>query len=267
MNIIGVNTSAFANFVAPFSPLGKQVVGLESVEAKEDVFTPVEELAETAATLNRRTEELKNNQDQSAEEPAGDAGEQSGPLDDRQLLQELASRDREVRAHEAAHAAVGGQFAGAPRFTFQRGPDGVNYAVGGEVSISLPSSGGDPAATLRAAEQIRQAALAPADPSATDQRIAAQAARVAIEARSDIVAQKAQAQNAQREQAKAEKAQMSAEEQALEEQEREEQAAREERLESLRQAQRRSSQLNEQLITLGNIETEQSAGQIFNELA
>lgn len=43
-------------------------------------------------------------------------------LDSAQLeqLTELKARDREVRAHEAAHQAVGGQYAGAISYVYQR---------------------------------------------------------------------------------------------------------------------------------------------------
>jgi len=48
-------------------------------------------------------------------------------------LAKLKARDREVRAHEAAHTAAAGSLAkGGPSFTFQRGSDGRLYAVGGE---------------------------------------------------------------------------------------------------------------------------------------
>jgi hypothetical protein len=57
---------------------------------------------------------------------------------------ELARRDREVRAHEQAHAAVGGSYAGAPSYTYSRGPDGQRYAVGGEVSIDTGALSNDP---------------------------------------------------------------------------------------------------------------------------
>ena len=50
-------------------------------------------------------------------------------------VQELKARDREVRAHEAAHLAAAGSLATGVSFTYQRGPDGVQYAVGGEVGI------------------------------------------------------------------------------------------------------------------------------------
>ena len=104
----------------------------------------------------------------------------------------LKRRDREVRAHEQAHQAAAGQYAGAPRYTYQRGPDGRNYAVGGEVSVDTSPIPGDPEATLRKAQQLQRAALAPAEPSAQDQSVAAEAASMAIKARIELARQEQQ---------------------------------------------------------------------------
>lgn len=52
--------------------------------------------------------------------------------DEARELSELKARDREVRAHELAHQAAGAQYAGSASHTYQRGPDGVQYAIGGE---------------------------------------------------------------------------------------------------------------------------------------
>lgn len=106
--------------------------------------------------------------------------------DDLRLIQKLAQRDRAVKAHEAAHLAAAGRYArGGANFTYQRGPDGVNYAVGGEVSLdtSIP---GDPRQALEKAQTIRTAALAPAQPSGQDRTVAAQATQAANQARADI---------------------------------------------------------------------------------
>lgn len=106
---------------------------------------------------------------------------------EQQQIQKLKARDRVVRAHEAAHVAAGaGIVRGGATFSFQRGPDGIQYAIGGEVKIDTSEVAGDPEATLQKAEQIRAAALAPAQPSATDQSIAAKAAQMAVEARAEI---------------------------------------------------------------------------------
>lgn len=109
-------------------------------------------------------------------------------LEARIKIQELAHRDREVRSHEAAHAATGGPYAGSPRLTYETGPDGRRYAVEGEVDIDTSKIPGDPEKTLEKAETIRRAALAPANPSAADRAIAAKAVRMASEARRDITA-------------------------------------------------------------------------------
>lgn len=106
------------------------------------------------------------------------------------IIRELASRDREVRRHEMAHQSVGGPYTGSVTYTFQRGPDGVMYAVGGEVSIDTSPVAGDPEATLQKAQTIERAALAPADPSPQDYKVAAMARSMANEARADIVAER-----------------------------------------------------------------------------
>jgi hypothetical protein len=103
-----------------------------------------------------------------------------------QEIRQLQSRDREVRAHEAAHAAAGGAIAGSPTYTTKRGPDGKTYVTGGEVSIDISPVKGDPEATLKKAEQVRAAALAPAQPSSQDMRVAQKAQAMAAKARADI---------------------------------------------------------------------------------
>lgn len=104
-------------------------------------------------------------------------------------VSELKGRDREVRAHESAHAAVGGQYAGAPVFQYQKGPDGRRYAVGGEVSIDASPVPDNPQATIRKLETVRAAALAPADPSPQDRQVAARATALIAEARRQLAAQ------------------------------------------------------------------------------
>ena len=105
---------------------------------------------------------------------------------ERQKVEELKRRDAEVRAHEQAHAAVGGAHAGAPRFRFVRGPDGQFYAVAGEVTIDTSAVPGNPQATIRKMQQVKRAALAPQEPSAQDRRVAAEAERKILQARQQI---------------------------------------------------------------------------------
>nr|WP_245000418.1 putative metalloprotease CJM1_0395 family protein [Marinobacter daepoensis] len=127
---------------------------------------------------------------QSDETPRTEHRDQSQALtdDDLKQLAELKARDREVRAHEAAHQAVGGQYAGAMSFTYQRGPDGAQYAVGGEVPIDVSPVAGDPQATIEKMRVVRAAAMAPAQPSGQDRAVAAQAMQVMLQAQAELAA-------------------------------------------------------------------------------
>ncbi|MBI2383957.1 MAG: hypothetical protein HYV18_07800 [Gammaproteobacteria bacterium] len=107
----------------------------------------------------------------------------------REELRKLQSRDLQVRAHEQAHSAVGGAFAGAPSYTLVRGPDGTLYAVGGEVDIDASPVPDDPAATIAKLRTVQAAALAPADPSPQDRRVAARAAQGIVGASLELAAQ------------------------------------------------------------------------------
>lgn len=116
-----------------------------------------------------------------------------------QLLQ-LQSRDREVRAHEAAHVAAGGRYvSGGPSYTYQRGPNGRFYAIGGEVQIDVSAIPSSPEATLDKAQVVQRAALAPAEPSPQDLRVASNAARLASRARVEIAIQQRELQQTQTE--------------------------------------------------------------------
>ena len=102
---------------------------------------------------------------------------------DLRLVSELKARDRVVRAHEMAHMAAGaGLVTRGASYTYQNGPDGQRYAVGGEVGIDT-SPGRTPEETLLKAERIRAAALAPAEPSGQDRQVAAAAAKMQIKFR------------------------------------------------------------------------------------
>ena len=122
-----------------------------------------------------------------------EAPEKSSPgelsPEDAAQVAKLKQVDRQVRQHEQAHmAAAGGMATSGASYTYQKGPDGVNYAVGGEVSIST-SPGRTPEETLRRAQTVRAAALAPADPSGQDRAVAAQASKMAMEARMEMAQQ------------------------------------------------------------------------------
>ncbi|MEW8682637.1 MAG: putative metalloprotease CJM1_0395 family protein [Candidatus Thiodiazotropha endolucinida] len=130
--------------------------------------------------------------DSTTQRPVRESGESSQLTQEEQAeVRELQKRDREVRAHEAAHRAAAGGLASGGSYTYKRGPDGRSYAVGGEVSIRIPSTD-DPRERARQAETVRRAALAPADPSPQDRQVAAQASAMAAQARSEIQAEQRQ---------------------------------------------------------------------------
>ncbi|HFE32186.1 MAG TPA: hypothetical protein ENJ17_02620 [Gammaproteobacteria bacterium] len=108
----------------------------------------------------------------------------------RAQVQTLKARDREVRAHEAAHmAAAGGLARGGANYSYETGPDNRRYAVGGEVSIDA-SPGKSPEETLQKAQTIRAAAQAPAKPSQQDLAVAASAGQMAAKARAELTTQR-----------------------------------------------------------------------------
>jgi len=118
------------------------------------------------------------------ENSAADSAESPDGLnaDEKQELQELRRIDSEVRRHEQAHVAAGGQHVrGGPKYEYSYGPDGKRYAVGGSVDIDS-SKGSDPEDTEKKMRQVKAAAMAPANPSPADQRVAQQAARKESEA-------------------------------------------------------------------------------------
>ena len=102
------------------------------------------------------------------------------------VVRELKQRDRQVRQHEMAHiAASGGLAQGGPSYAYQRGPDGQNYAIGGQVHLDI-SPGKTPEETLQKAQTIQAAAVAPAEPSGQDRAIAAKASQMAMQARLEL---------------------------------------------------------------------------------
>lgn len=119
-------------------------------------------------------------------ESASGADSELSPEEVKQVDQ-LAARDREVRQHEQAHLTAAGPYArGGPTYSYQSGPDGKQYAIGGQVSIDTSPVEGDPEATAHKARIVRAAALAPAEPSSQDLKVAANATKLEQEALAEI---------------------------------------------------------------------------------
>lgn len=115
--------------------------------------------------------------------------------EERQTVSRLQKRDMEVKAHEAAHMAAGSGLAGSAAYQYTVGPDGKRYVTGGEVPIDV-SGEKTPQATIRKMQQVRRAALAPAQPSGADRAVAAQATKTEQMARMEL-SQEMKAQNSQ----------------------------------------------------------------------
>ncbi|MCU7937806.1 MAG: hypothetical protein KZQ64_03485 [gamma proteobacterium symbiont of Bathyaustriella thionipta] len=146
-----------------------------------------EPLANNEPSANKAFLDDKKSADESAPESKKSLFNEALSEDELLEVEELKRRDTEVRAHEQAHMSAAGNLAqGGANFSFETGPDGKRYAVGGDVSIDTSPVTGDPQATLRKAQQIRRAASAPVDPSSQDRSVAAQAARMEAQARVEI---------------------------------------------------------------------------------
>lgn len=126
--------------------------------------------------------------DQRKNDVAAEKQRNSKALSEQQLkeVEKLEKRDAQVQRHELAHASVGGQHAGSPSYTYEKGPDGQRYRVGGEVMIDVAPIPNDPQVTIQKMQVVRRAALAPAEPSGADRAIAAEATLKTAEARAEL---------------------------------------------------------------------------------
>lgn len=148
----------------------------------------------TGNSSGDKTSNAENNT-QNDDKNAGQKNIGELSLEEQRIVSELQAADTNVRAHEAAHMAAGGGLTSPASYTYERGPDNKMYAVAGEVGIST-SQGNTPQESLNKAQTIRRAALAPADPSPQDLKVAAQAASMEMSARAQIMQEK-MAQNSQ----------------------------------------------------------------------
>lgn len=138
-----------------------------------------------------KSESVKEQTEQPLKKDPSSGSSQELTEEEKRQVAELKQRDREVRAHEAAHMAAGGAYVrGGASFTYQTGPDGGRYAVGGEVSIDASPVSGDPEATIRKMQTVRRAALAPADPSGQDRSVAAKASTREVQAQKELAAER-----------------------------------------------------------------------------
>ena len=160
------------------------ISSIPNASAKQSAVSRSDEIEQQLAAKDAATTETAA--------PTKDKAETKDPvqLSDKAkaIVRSLQARDQQVRAHEQAHlAASGGLATSGASYTYQKGPDGVNYAIGGEVSIDV-SAGRTPEETIARAITIRSAALAPADPSGQDRAVAAAASQLEQQARGELLA-------------------------------------------------------------------------------
>lgn len=177
-------------------------------QAQENVKAVDEKSVQTQATSstykenneNTSSNNSNNNENTSSyltgEEILASRPEKSSSSDkqlteeEQKQIDELKARDREVKTHEQAHIAAGGSYVkGGATYDYQTGPDGKQYAVGGSVNIDTSPVDGDPEATIAKAQVVIKAALAPAEPSGQDQKVASAARQMMSEARKELTSQ------------------------------------------------------------------------------
>ena len=177
-------------------------------QAQENVKAVDEKSVQTQATSstykenneNTSSNNSNNNENTSSyltgEEILASRPEKSSSSDkqlteeEQKQIDELKARDREVKTHEQAHIATGGSYVkGGATYDYQTGPDGKQYAVGGSVNIDTSPVDGDPEATIAKAQVVIKAALAPAEPSGQDQKVASAARQMMNEARKELTSQ------------------------------------------------------------------------------
>jgi len=169
-------------FLSHETPPESQSLGLSS---DETVSLSPEGKKLSKTSVSPGTDEKTN--DENSTSKGVDQQDLSGK--EKKILQELKTRDTEVRAHEQAHLSAAGQYAaGGASFSYQTGPDGKRYANSGEVPIDMTREK-TPEATIQKMRTVHRAALAPASPSAADRSIAAQASSMEAQAMKEMQAQ------------------------------------------------------------------------------
>lgn len=154
---------------AVFAPNDNQLEKQVQEESRKQQIAAAEEAKQQSLVQQAQEQEIQAQEKVQAQQ--------------QQQVDELKTRDSEVKAHEHAHATVGGQYAQSPSFKYEKGADGQRYATDGEVQIDVSPVGGDPLATINKMKQVYVAAMAPVDPSSADIRVAAEALQKMNEAK------------------------------------------------------------------------------------
>ena len=151
------------------SDAGSAATGSPAASADGLAATSREDRVILSQRAQARLEPAQTAADPASADP-GDRFELS--KEEEQAVDQLRDRDQEVRNHEEAHARVGGPYAGSPSYDYTVGPDNKRYAVSGSVPIDTAPIPEDPEGTIDKMEVVKAAALAPAQPSGQDIKVA-----------------------------------------------------------------------------------------------
>lgn len=196
MGLSSISSSAVHAFQMPAA---SQRTELEHSDAKPISYSPTITTEAPSVAENKPSKtvnassESNSSHSVSHQDSAEDQSKTEKDAEIQQVVSQLKARDQEVRTHEMAHLMAAGQYAtGGIKYQYQKGPDGQQYAVGGSVGIDTSPVSGDPEATIQKAQVVQRAALAPAEPSAQDRKVASQAGQMMANARAELLAEKAE---------------------------------------------------------------------------
>ena len=187
--ISSINNSSLAYI--PVSQLAKESTAPALKEHKDLHSQPSQSINYSQSISTKSSSQVNNLSDPESNEAKkamaeSEAAQQQDQV--KQVIDQLKARDREVRTHEMAHLSAAGSYAiGGMNLSYQKGPDGQQYAVGGSVQIDTSAISGDPEATLQKGRVVQQAALAPAEPSGQDRKVASAAAQLIANAQTEIL--------------------------------------------------------------------------------
>lgn len=151
--------------VSPYSVAGQNLDAARTRIVDPRTLTEAQAVAGGISRAEYR-EARENNEENGNAAGSASAGNNLDPAE-QAVVNQLRARDSAVRQEEEAHAAAAGPYGSAPQYTYQIGPDGNAYAIGGHVDVSVSMSG-SAADRDRALATLQNAALAPNAPSGAD---------------------------------------------------------------------------------------------------
>jgi hypothetical protein len=167
---IGNNTSTYGFNVDYFSRANAQKQIVSEKNGTQEDTRGLEKNDASKKTEENKEQSNKNNTELTQ--------------DEKLQLNQLKAADTKVRAHEAAHQS-GPAASGGASFTYEKGPDGVMYAVAGEVPVRI-QTGSTPQESISNLQGVIATALAPADPSPQDLSVASKARVMLMKAQQEF---------------------------------------------------------------------------------